>query len=274
MSNYFLLLAALLGVALVGCLAEAADEAPRAEIKTIESAAQALGNAGYDGIVLLYDLTEDVYLTSDPERIEERFIPASTFKIFSSLVALETGVLPTRETVMPWDGIERSRPEINKDLKLAEAFQVSAVPHYQELVRRVGATRMQALVDSAAYGNRDISGGIDQFWLTGALRISPKEQIAFLRNLHSGTLPFSGGVMGTVREIMITESSDDYVIRGKTGWGIADGITNTGWWVGWVEAESNVYFFATVIQAESPGQNFGSARIAITNEVLREIGIL
>ncbi|MDP2364918.1 MAG: hypothetical protein Q8M94_14260 [Ignavibacteria bacterium] len=41
---------------------------------------------GHDGCFVLYDLNKDFYLKFNPERCSERFIPASTFKIFNSLL--------------------------------------------------------------------------------------------------------------------------------------------------------------------------------------------
>ncbi|MGH8726962.1 MAG: penicillin-binding transpeptidase domain-containing protein [Burkholderiales bacterium] len=43
----------------------------------------------------------------------------------------------------------------------------SVVWYYQELARRIGRERLQAYVDRFEYGNQNISGRIDQFWLTG-----------------------------------------------------------------------------------------------------------
>ena len=40
------------------------------------------------------------------------------------------------------------------------------------------------------YGNADLSGGVDRFWLDGALRISAMEQVDFLRKLYRNELPF------------------------------------------------------------------------------------
>jgi beta-lactamase class D len=61
------------------------------------------------------------------------------------------------------------------------ALPNSVVWYCQEVARRIGSARMQAYVDRFAYGNRDILGEIDQFWLTGGLRISPEEQVDFLQ---------------------------------------------------------------------------------------------
>jgi hypothetical protein len=48
-------------------------------------------DAGVEGAFVLYDQNQDTYLVYNPERVDTPYIPASTFKIFNSLVALETG---------------------------------------------------------------------------------------------------------------------------------------------------------------------------------------
>ena len=82
---------------------------------------------------------------------------------------------------------------------------------------------MQEWIDKVGYGNRDIGGGIDRFWLSGALRISAVEQIAFLRRLAAGTLPFSARSQETVRRITIQESAPDYVLHRQDRIGDARG---------------------------------------------------
>ena len=97
---------------------------------------------------------------------------------------------------------------------------------------------MQHFIDAVRYGNRDISGGIDKFWLTGGLRISPREQVDFLVRLYRGDLPFSATAMKIVREMMGTEETTKHTVRAKTGWAVLPEAENVGWWVGWVERES------------------------------------
>mgnify|MGYP003342732974 CR=1 FL=1 len=159
------------------------------------------------------------------------------------------------------------RSEINKDLTLAEAFRLSAVPHFQSIARAVGPARMQEWVDRVGYGNRDLSGGIDQFWLTGGLRISPREQIQLLVRLYKSQLPFSERTMRIVRMIMETERTDAYVIRAKTGFAVLPD-RRVGWWVGWVERGARPYFFATVLEHPADAPTFLAARLDVTRAVL------
>lgn len=227
--------------------------------------------SGYDGCILIYRLSDQHYLTNNPSWADQRFIPASTFKIFSSQVALETGIVENQDTIIKWDGIERSRSVTNQDLDLTTAFRVSAVPHFQQLVREIGELRMQRFLDEVSYGNRNLQGGIDQFWLTGGLRISPREQIGFLEKLYFDQLPFRTEVMQSVKEMMLTETDEFKLLRAKTGWAILDENQNFGWWVGWIETEEDVVFFATILAAIDPRDDFGSLRISLTKSVLQEL---
>ena len=120
--------------------------------------------------------------------------------MFNSLAALESGVVASTEQVIRLPTYSSTREEINRDLDFASAFALSALPHYQHLVRKIGATKMQSYLDNADYGNRSMGGGVDQFWIAGDLRITPRQQLEFLRRLHRSELPFRDTVMGQVRQ--------------------------------------------------------------------------
>lgn len=223
------------------------------------------------GTFVLYDLKQDRYLVYNSQRANTRFIPASTFKIFNSLVALETGVIKDENETIKWDGVKRKFPEWNRDQTMRSAIKNSVVWFYQELARRIGQERMQYYINLAGYGNRDISGGIDQFWLQGGLRISPKEQIDLLVGLYRNELPFSQRTMNIVKDILINEKTNDYVLRGKTGWAW-DFTPQIGWYVGYLERSNNVYFFALNMDINRPADI--KARIAITKSILRDLNLI
>jgi beta-lactamase class D len=226
------------------------------------------------GSFTLYDMKYNRWILCNPEQRKKPFTPASTFKICNSLIGLETGVVKDENFIMKWDGVDRMRPEWNKDHDLKTAFKNSTVWYYQELARRVGGVRMKKWLDLAGYGNADTSGGIDRFWLSGGLRITPEEQVLFLKRLYTGDLPFSKRTMDIVRRIMIAKDTATYTLRGKTGLSDQDGH-DIGWYVGCVETKGNVCFFATCIQrpqSEEPG--FNAARIQITLAILRALEIM
>jgi beta-lactamase class D len=225
------------------------------------------------GAFVLYDLNRNQSIRYNPARCAARFIPASTFKIMNALVGLETGVIPDADYVIKWDGTHYDIPEWNQDHTLRTATQQSVVWYYQELARRVGKEKVQHYVDAVNYGNRDLSGRIDSFWLDGGLRISPDEQVDFLKRLYQGDLPFSARTMNIVKDILVLEKTDAYTLSVKTGW--AQRVsTQIGWWVGYVETRDNVYFFANNFESSAPDANFGAAREGITRDILRELGLI
>ena len=219
------------------------------------------------GCMLIYDLTKNEYLIYNNKRCNESFIPASTFKILNSLIALETGVIKDENQVIPWDSVNRQYDKWNMDQTLRTAIKYSAVWAYQEIARRIGEQRMQHYVDSVKYGNCNISGGIDRFWLAGELRITPLQQVEFLRRLYSDDLPFSKRNLDIVKDIMINDQTGNYILRGKTGW--AD---ITGWYVGYLEENDNVYFFANNIDIVN--EQDIKARIEIVKDIFNSIGLL
>jgi beta-lactamase class D len=227
---------------------------------------------GHEGCFVLYDLKKDSYLKYNPYRCSERIIPASTFKIFNSLVGLETRVVKNEFEVFKWDSVKRFYDKWNQDIDMVNAYKYSAVWFYQELARRIGEIKMKHYITTNHYGNEDISGGIDMFWLNGGIRISADEQIELLKKLYKNDLKFSKRTMDAVKRIMIYDQTDDYTIRAKTGWAIRveDQI---GWFVGYVEKGSDVYFFATNLQSKKPEDGFKS-RVEITYKIFKDLGIL
>ncbi|MBN1439719.1 MAG: class D beta-lactamase [Anaerolineales bacterium] len=228
------------------------------------------GNAG---AFVLFDGSENQYIQIDPERCAERFLPASTFKIMNALIGLETGVIPDEDYVIQWDGTQYGIPSWNQNHSLKTAMQNSVVWYFQELARRVGGERMADYVNLAEYGNKDISGQIDAFWLEGGLRISADEQVEFLKRLYFEDLPFSGRTMEIVKDILVLETDPRFTLSGKTG--SAQRTTpHIGWFVGYVEANHNEYFFATNFESSDPnGMANGESAKKMTWNILDYLGV-
>jgi beta-lactamase class D len=215
----------------------------------------------------------------NPERAATRFLPASTYKIPNTLIALETGVAGGADFALAWDSTTAPRQawwpaSWARDHTLATALPNSVVWFYQEIARRVGAERMQSWLDRFGYGNADISGGIDTFWLTGGLRISPDEQVDFLRRFYSGELGVSERSTELAKRLLVLEETPTYRLSGKTGWaGLGEqGEPEVGWLVGYLERGSDVYFYATNVEIRTDAD--AAARMKITKAALRELGLI
>jgi beta-lactamase class D len=290
-----LLRSSVLALACVGCAADevpvvaepvappdAAAEPAALTLDYLPGLQKLIAARGYTGTFVLLDpATQTLFITeAEPSDgtlalAETGFPPASTFKIPSSLIALETGVADGPEFALPWDGVERWVEAWNHDHVLRTAYQASAVWYYQELARRIGAERMQHFVDAFDYGNHDIGGGIDQFWLSGALRISPRQQVEFLRRLHQGELPLSERTLAIMLDdIMVHERRDDgTIVRAKTGWADTP-EQNVGWFVGSVERPDHVraYFAMLILHATPAPESFRTDRIELAQAMLAELG--
>jgi beta-lactamase class D len=231
--------------------AEPNAAAPNHEV--VPAFAQHFQDLGVDGSITIYDLRHDRWYEHNPQRNQTAFLPASTFKIPNSLIALESQAIADENTVLPWDGVQRDFPGWNRDLTMREAIKVSAVWFYQILARRVGYERMKNWIDQLEFGNRDIGqpSDINRFWLSGPLKITPREQVQFLRRLYLNQLPFSERTTAIVKDIMVVDQTPSYIVRAKTGWAMQL-KPNIGWYVGYVEQGSGVYIFATNLDLPEP----------------------
>lgn len=222
---------------------------------------------GAGGTFVLYEVSTDRLVLVNAKRAEERFVPASTFKIPNSLIALETGVAKSVDEVIPYGGKPQPIKAWEKDMPMREAIVVSNVPVYQELARRIGLARYRQWLDRLGYGNRKIGAVVDRFWLDGPLKISAVEQVRFVARLAQGKLEASPEAQAVVRDILRLEGSADAIVYGKTGW---DG--KVGWWTGWVERDGRIFSFAL----NMPLQQMADApkRLEIGKALLADLGVL
>ncbi|MEL6944241.1 MAG: class D beta-lactamase [Bacteroidota bacterium] len=242
----------------------------------LSSFQQILDSAQVKGAILLYDAKNDIYHSNDFDWVKQGKLPASTFKIANSIIALETGVVENDSTLFAWDGEPRGMRVWEQDLILGEAFHRSCVPCYQEVARKIGAERMNDHLQKMEYGEIVVdSSNIDLFWLQGDSRISPMQQIDFLQRFYEEKLPISERTTGIMKKMIVMEHSDDYKLSGKTGWSIRDGHNN-GWFVGYLEKGERLYFFATNVdpQEEFNMDFFPRIRREITLKAFEVMGIL
>ena len=241
--------------------------------RTITAPAPNLGQAfqdlNIDGSIVIYDKKNDRFYEHNPNRNTTAFFPLSTFKILNALISLETGVIRDDVSVLTWDGVQREFPTWNRDTNLRQAFKDSTVWFYQVLARKNGHERMQKFVQQVKYGNQQIGtpDQIDRFWLDGPLKITPQQEIEFLRRLERNDLPFSQRTIDLVKDMMIIERTPEYTFRGKTGWG-----GSVGWIVGYLEQRNTVYFFATNIKTS--GIKDAPQRLELTRRSFKALGLL
>ena len=156
---------------------------------------------------------------------------------------------------------------------MRSAIAVSAVPVYQEIARRIGEVRMQKYVDLFEYGNRNIGGGIDQFWLTGDLRIDPVQQVDFVDRLRRGVLPISKRSQDLVRDILPVTKVGDASSAPSPGCSAPRSANprSAGWWAGPRRAAASSVF-ALNMDCREPRHI--ADRMTLTQACLHDIGAI
>ena len=223
------------------------------------------------GTIIISSLDRTQTYIQNEERAKTRFLPASTFKIPNTLIALEEGVIADGNEIIKWDGKDRGLPAWNQDQSIETAFPSSCVWFYQELARRIGKDKYAPYLQKMQFGNAKAGPEVTTFWLEGDLRISAVEQVAFLKKLYMKEFAFNPTSYELLRKIMVIEQTPAYTLRAKTGWAtkVAPPI---GWIVGYVESGDKVWFFATNIEiAKLEDTHF---RKEITIEALKLKGII
>ena len=226
---------------------------------------------GVKGTIVVLDARTQTYQAYDAARAEKRMSPASTYKIFNSLLALDSGALDNERAIIPWDGKPRRIKNWNAAMDLRTAFRVSCLPCYQVVSHKIGRQYAQAKLNEVGYGNRTIGGAPDAYWVDDSLQISAREQVDFVQRLARGTLPFSARSQDIVRQMSIVEATPDYVLHGKTGW-FVDKKPDIGWWVGWIERDGNIASVAINIDMLSEAD--APKRARIVKAVLKDLKLI
>ncbi|RUV81918.1 class D beta-lactamase, partial [Mesorhizobium sp. M5C.F.Ca.IN.020.14.1.1] len=190
---------------------------------------------------------------------DQRFSPASTFKVPLSLIGYDAGILIDVHTPA-WD----YKPEFNavkRDQKTVDPTiweKDSVLWFSQEITRRLGSERFAGYVSKFDYGNTDVSGdagkndGLTRSWVNSSLKISPVEQVNFLRRLLARKLPVSDKAYAMTEAILPTFQAGGWTVQGKTGTtGLrndADKVNRSlGWFVGWAQSDGRKIVFARLV---------------------------
>ncbi len=204
----------------------------------------------YNGSFVLYDTAEDSWQIYNKEYATARISPASTFKIYSALFSLETGIITPEQSLIPWNGQIYMYDLWNADQTLESAMQNSVTWYFQALDRQTSLSSIKKYVQELGYGNQIVEGDISSYWINSSLKISPVEQVEMLKKLYYNQFGFSPENIKAVKDSICLYSTDDGTLSGKTGTEEVSGHNTSGWFIGYVEKDSHTYFFATNIQNE------------------------
>ncbi|MFI3250810.1 MAG: penicillin-binding transpeptidase domain-containing protein [Eubacteriales bacterium] len=190
-----------------------------------------------DGVAVFYSPHHGEYSTSE-EKANTPFSPYSTFKIMSTLIGLDEGVVTSAESKMSYNGTSYWNENWNDDLTLRESFETSCVWYYHQMLYQLTPSVVENHLKSLPYGNFDLSqwegnGGnsiteLNGFWLNSSLKITPKEQVYLLELLFEKE----------------TRYQENHVFA-KTGAG-----NHQSWYVGFFESEGETIYFAVFVESD------------------------
>lgn len=189
--------------------------------------------------------------------VEQRVTPCSTFKIALSLMGYDSGCLQDEHSPC-WsfsEGYTDSFDAWKAPHTPRMWMKNSCVWYSQLLASHMGFERVQEYLSAFNYGNADLSGGIKSAWNSSTLKISPRGQVTFLRDMLRGRLPVSSEtVEKTKRILLIEEMPDGWKLYGKTGLGMIhkrNGQSQQiGWFIGWIERDNAFFPFAYNIRED------------------------
>ena len=229
---------------------------------------------GVDGCFVMYNQTDNQYIKYNPRQCDTGYIPASTFKIPNSLIALEEGLVKDTNQIIKWNGHEWPNKYWNQDQTLKTAIKYSCIWVYIGFAEQIGIEKYQDYMNSFNYGNKNLTGPPTRFWLTGPFRISANQQIDFLRKFYNYELPkISQQSTDIVKDLLILEKTDEYKLSGKTGGGMLTDTDYIMWLVGYVEKGNKPYFYALNFKT-CDFNKLGQARYDITKEILRDLKLI
>lgn len=287
-----LLFVCILACMITGCANHSAEEKPPAEsgnsveseneisadIETVEADWSEYFN-GRNGTAVIYDPSNRRYTVYNQKLAETRSSPCSTFKIISSLIALENGIILPEDSTRTWSGERFWNEDWNKDIDFREAFRTSCVWYFRQVIDDIGKDRMQKELEKLQYGNCDISDwegslntnnnnrALTGFWIESSLRISPKEQTAVMERIFGGNSDYSEETQNQLKQVMLVPEQDraDFSIYGKTGMGKANGVVVDAWFTGFAEStEGTIYFCVRLGETEE---------LEVSSTVAKEIAI-
>lgn len=204
----------------------------------------------YNGSFVLYDAAEDSWQIYNKDYAATRISPASTFKIYSALFSLETGIITPEQSLIPWNGQNYIYDLWNADQTLESAMQNSVTWYFQALDQQATLPSIKKYVQETGYGNQLVEGDISSYWINSSLKISPIEQVEMLNKLYYNKFGFSPENIKAVKNSICLYSTDNGTLSGKTGTEEVHGKNTSGWFIGYIEQDSHTYFFATNIQSE------------------------
>jgi beta-lactamase class D len=207
--------------------------------------------AAEDWVVLRADANGKTTISGNAALADQKFTPASTFKVMIAWAALEEGLATPATKHLIKDSYVPGTP---REVDMHEAMYFSSNDYFDWLGKKLGREKLEKYIAISGYaGGKPPRGWLDNMDLIehgGTITITPRENHEFFYKLQqepdciqSGKLVSSQGVMMMLRTVLQwPNANDETVFWGKTGmaggavWFVGDGVRATESGASWTQA--------------------------------------
>lgn len=216
-------------------------------------------------VITLSDIPgpEEPYISGVKAEADKDFSPASTFKMIIALAAFEEKIATPETELMCKDNVLPTQ----MPMKFGQAMQESNNDFFLQLIGRLTDEQLLAMAARCEFGTVKGKAPTDRHdWIHGGpIRVTPKQEHQFLRQLVRGKLPvdvaFQKELLSVMKWPAVQAGVDVY---GKTGsW------EHTYWFVGVAVKPSAVRVVTITLTA--PGENRARAIQRFFQQIDRKI---
>jgi beta-lactamase class D len=230
---------------------------------------------GVKSTIIVYNQQKNKLITNDTVAYKEMYSPNNTFYLYESLIGLESGNIKDSADIYSWDFVRYPNENWNQDQHLSVALKHQTEWYFKQVAKTIDTSKMQSWLNLIGYGNKDISGGIDQFWKNNSLKISIKQQFDLFKRLYYYNLPFSFDYLKFIRKTFVKNrltNKNLYSFKTK-------GMNNNKpmiWYLGYVEFLNNTYLVVHCVEMNSRKKNkyFSTIQSELLFSSLKELGII
>jgi beta-lactamase class D len=230
---------------------------------------------GVKSTIIVYNQQKNKLITNDTVAYKEMYSPNNTFYLYESLIGLESGNIKDSADIYSWDFVRYPNENWNQDQNLSVALKHQTEWYFKQVAKTIDTSKMQSWLNLIGYGNKDISGGIDQFWKNNSLKISIKQQFDLFKRLYYYNLPFSFDYLKFIRKTFVKNrltNKNLYSFKTK-------GMNNNKpmiWYLGYVEFLNNTYLVVHCVEMNSRKKNkyFSTIQSELLFSSLKELGII
>lgn len=192
---------------------------------------KAFGEA--EGTMVIFQSKLNHYLMYNGALATEAASPDETYRVYLALMGLQ------------YDLVDPSNPLKTLDMK--------------RVATAISMEDTAALLDEMDYGNKDLTGPPESYWLNSTLKLTPIQQIEMMRRLYIQVLPFKVEDQVLVKEQLLIKTIGDAKLYGIT----STASDQNNWFVGFIEKEKTPHFFALRVIGGTDGKAETLQRIAI-----------